>query len=134
MYRSLFPRDVLAEVDRLQREFGVEANVGKPEVAFRETIRRSAEAESKYVKQTGGRGQYGHVVLTVEPSEPNKGFEFVNKIVGGVIPREFIPAVEKGVKERLDADQHGVAAGQDGGKSACRPECDADANQHEDQE
>ncbi len=95
-------------VDRMLREFKVEANVGKPEVAFRETIRRSAEAESKYVKQTGGRGQYGHVVLTVEPSEPNKGFEFVNKIVGGVIPREFIPAVEKGVKERLDA---GVIAG-----------------------
>ncbi len=95
-------------VDRMLREFKVEANVGKPEVAFRETIRRSAEAESKYVKQTGGRGQYGHVVLTVEPSEPNKGFEFVNKIVGGVIPREFIPAVEKGVKERMDA---GVIAG-----------------------
>lgn len=95
-------------VDRMLREFKVEANVGKPEVAFRETIRRAAEAESKYVKQTGGRGQYGHVVLTVEPSESGKGFEFVNKIVGGVIPREFIPAVEKGVKERLDA---GVIAG-----------------------
>ena len=95
-------------VDRMLREFKVEANVGKPEVAFRETIRRSAEAESKYVKQTGGRGQYGHVVLTVEPSDSGKGFEFVNKIVGGVIPREFIPAVEKGVKERLDA---GVIAG-----------------------
>ena len=95
-------------VDRMLREFKVEANVGKPEVAFRETIRRKAEAESKYVKQTGGRGQYGHVVLTVEPSESGKGFEFVNKIVGGVIPKEFIPAVEKGVKERLDA---GVIAG-----------------------
>ncbi|HSB45582.1 MAG TPA: elongation factor G [Nitrospira sp.] len=95
-------------VDRMLREFKVEANVGKPEVAFRETIRRKAEAESKYVKQTGGRGQYGHVVLTVEPSEPGKGFEFVNKIVGGVIPKEFIPAVEKGVRERLDA---GVIAG-----------------------
>jgi elongation factor G len=95
-------------VDRMLREFKVEANVGKPEVAFRETIRRKAEAESKYVKQTGGRGQYGHVVLSVEPSEPGKGFEFVNKIVGGVIPKEFIPAVEKGVKERLDA---GVIAG-----------------------
>jgi elongation factor G len=95
-------------VDRLLREFKVEANVGKPEVAFRETIRRKAEAESKYVKQTGGRGQYGHVVLSVEPSESGKGFEFVNKIVGGVIPREFIPAVEKGVRERLDA---GVIAG-----------------------
>ena len=95
-------------VDRMLREFKVEANVGKPEVAFRETIRRNAEAESKYVKQTGGRGQYGHVVLSVEPSESGKGFEFVNKIVGGVIPKEFIPAVEKGVKERLDA---GVIAG-----------------------
>ncbi len=95
-------------VDRMLREFKVEANVGKPEVAFRETIRRKAEAEAKYIKQTGGRGQYGHVVLTVEPSESGKGFEFVNKIVGGVIPREFIPAVEKGVKERLDA---GVIAG-----------------------
>ena len=95
-------------VDRMLREFKVEANVGKPEVAFRETIRRKAEAESKYVKQTGGRGQYGHVVLSVEPSESGKGFEFVNKIAGGVIPREFIPAVEKGVKERLDA---GVIAG-----------------------
>ena len=95
-------------VDRMLREFKVEANVGKPEVAFRESIRRKAEAESKYVKQTGGRGQYGHVVLTVEPSETGKGFEFVNKIVGGVIPKEFIPAVEKGVKERLDA---GVIAG-----------------------
>ncbi|MEC4889131.1 MAG: elongation factor G [Nitrospira sp.] len=95
-------------VDRMLREFKVEANVGKPEVAFRESIRRKAEAESKYVKQTGGRGQYGHVVLTVEPAEVGKGFEFVNKIVGGVIPKEFIPAVEKGVRERLDA---GVIAG-----------------------
>jgi len=95
-------------VDRMLREFKVEANVGKPEVAFRETIRRKAEAESKYVKQTGGRGQYGHVVLSVEPSEPGKGFEFVNKVVGGVIPKEFIPAIEKGVRERLDS---GVIAG-----------------------
>ena len=95
-------------VDRLLREFKVEANVGKPEVAFRETIRRKAEAESKYIKQTGGRGQYGHVVLTVEPSEPGKGLEFVNKIVGGAIPKEFIPAIEKGVKERME---NGVIAG-----------------------
>ncbi len=95
-------------VDRLLREFKVEANVGKPEVAFKETIRKKAEAESKYIKQTGGRGQYGHVVLTVEPSEAGKGFEFVNKIVGGAIPKEFIPAVEKGVKERLET---GVLAG-----------------------
>jgi elongation factor G len=95
-------------VDRLLREFKVEANVGKPEVAFRETIRRKAEAESKYIKQTGGRGQYGHVVLTVEPAEAGKGLEFVNKIVGGAIPREYIPAVEKGVKERMES---GVVAG-----------------------
>jgi elongation factor G len=95
-------------VDRLLREFKVEANVGKPEVAFRETIKRKAEAESKYIKQTGGRGQYGHVVLTVEPSEPGKGLEFVNKTVGGAIPREYIPAIEKGVKERME---NGVIAG-----------------------
>jgi len=95
-------------VDRMMREFKVEANVGKPEVAFRETIRKKAEAESKYIKQTGGRGQYGHVVLTVEPTESGKGLEFVNKTVGGSIPKEFIPAIEKGVKERLDS---GVIAG-----------------------
>ncbi|WP_447598917.1 elongation factor G [Nitrospira sp. Nam80] len=95
-------------VDRLLREFKVEANVGKPEVAFRETIRRKAESEAKYIKQTGGRGQYGHVVLTVEPSESGKGLEFVNKIVGGAIPKEYIPAVEKGVKERMES---GVVAG-----------------------
>lgn len=95
-------------VDRLMREFKVEANVGKPEVAFRETIRRKAEAESKYIKQTGGRGQYGHVVMTVEPSEPGKGLEFVNKTVGGSIPKEYIPAIEKGVKERMET---GVVAG-----------------------
>ena len=95
-------------VDRMMREFKVEANVGKPEVAFRETIKRKAEAESKYVKQTGGRGQYGHVVLTVEPSEPGKGLEFVNKTVGGAIPKEYIPAIEKGVKERME---NGVIAG-----------------------
>jgi len=95
-------------VDRLLREFKVEANVGKPEVAFRETIRRSAEAEAKYIKQTGGRGQYGHVVLTVAPSERGAGFEFVNEIVGGAIPREYIPAVEKGIKERMET---GVLAG-----------------------
>jgi elongation factor G len=95
-------------VDRLLREFKVEANVGKPEVAYRETIRGRAEAEAKYIKQTGGRGQYGHVVLTVEPSEPGVGFEFVNKIVGGVVPREYIPAIEKGVRERMET---GVLAG-----------------------
>ena len=95
-------------VDRMLREFKVEANVGKPEVAFRETIRKKAEAEAKYIKQTGGRGQYGHVVLTVEPAESGKGLEFINKTVGGSIPKEFIPAIEKGVKERLDS---GVIAG-----------------------
>ncbi len=95
-------------VDRLKREYGVEANVGKPQVAYRETIRKSAKAEEKYARQTGGRGQYGHVVLEVEPNEPGAGFEFVNEIVGGVIPREYIPAVEKGVKEALAG---GVLAG-----------------------
>jgi elongation factor G len=95
-------------VDRLLREFKVDANVGKPEVAYRETIRGKAEAEAKYIKQTGGRGQYGHVVLTVEPSEPGVGFDFVNKVVGGAIPREYIPAIEKGVKERMES---GILAG-----------------------
>lgn len=95
-------------VDRLLREFKVDANVGKPEVAYRETIRGTAEHEAKYIKQTGGRGQYGHVILTVEPAESGVGFEFVNKIVGGAIPREYIPAIEKGVKERMEA---GVLAG-----------------------
>jgi elongation factor G len=95
-------------VDRLFREFKVEANVGKPEVAYRETIRRSAEAEGKYIKQTGGRGQYGHAVITVEPLEAGKGFEFVNDVVGGAIPREYIPAIEKGIKERMET---GVLAG-----------------------
>ncbi len=90
-------------VDRMRREFNVQANVGRPQVAYRETIRKSAEAESKYIRQTGGRGQYGHVVITAEPLEAAKGFEFVNKIVGGVIPREYIPAVEKGIKEALTA-------------------------------
>lgn len=90
-------------VDRLLREFGVNANVGKPQVAYRETIRREAEAEGKYIRQTGGRGQYGHAVLKVEPLEPGGGFEFVNKIVSGAIPKEFIPAVNKGVREALEA-------------------------------
>jgi elongation factor G len=88
-------------VDRMKREFNVQANVGRPQVAYRETIRKMQEAGSKYVKQTGGRGQYGHVVLTVEPQDPGKGYEFVNKIVGGVIPREYIPAIDKGVKEAM---------------------------------
>ena len=96
-------------VDRMRREFGVEATVGKPQVAYRETIRGTVEnAEGKFVKQSGGRGQYGHVVLKVEPQEAGKGFEFVDAIKGGVVPREFIPAVEKGLRETLPA---GVLAG-----------------------
>jgi elongation factor G len=95
-------------VDRMKREFNVQANVGRPQVAYRETIKKAQEAESKYIRQTGGRGQYGHVVLTVEPQEPGKGYEFVNKIVGGVIPREYIPAIDKGIKEAMTS---GVLAG-----------------------
>ena len=95
-------------VDRLLREFRVEANVGKPQVAYRETIRQPAEAQGRYVRQTGGRGQYGDVYLEVEPNEPGKGFEFENKIVGGAIPREYIPAIEKGIREALET---GVLAG-----------------------
>lgn len=95
-------------VDRLTREFKVEANVGKPQVAYRETITKNVEMEGKYIKQTGGRGQYGHVWLKVEPLKRNGGFEFENGIVGGVVPREFIPAIEKGIKEALDS---GVQAG-----------------------
>ncbi|MGB4345880.1 MAG: elongation factor G [Burkholderiaceae bacterium] len=96
-------------VDRMRREFNVEATVGKPQVAYRETIRKICEEiEGKFVKQSGGRGQYGHVVLKIEPQEPGKGFEFVDAIKGGVVPREYIPAVEKGVVETLPA---GVLAG-----------------------
>jgi elongation factor G len=96
-------------VDRMRREFGVEATVGKPQVAYRETIRKSCEeVEGKFVKQSGGRGQYGHVVLKLEPQEPGKGFEFVDAIKGGVVPREYIPAVDKGIQETLN---NGVLAG-----------------------
>ena len=96
-------------VDRMKREFGVEANVGKPQVAYRETIRKTVEdAEGKFVRQSGGKGQYGHVVLKIEPNPPGKGFEFVDAIKGGVVPREYIPAVEKGVIEALG---QGVLAG-----------------------
>ena len=95
-------------VDRLMREFKVEANVGKPQVAYRETIKGKVESEGKYIRQTGGRGQYGHVWIEVEPKAPGEGFEFENDIVGGSIPREYIPAVEKGIKEALDS---GVLAG-----------------------
>ncbi|MCS6947133.1 MAG: elongation factor G, partial [Steroidobacteraceae bacterium] len=95
-------------VDRMKREFKVEANVGKPQVAYRETIRASVEAEGKHVKQSGGRGQYGHVWLKLEPNEPGKGIEFVNGIVGGTVPKEFIPAVQKGIDEACET---GVIAG-----------------------
>jgi len=95
-------------VDRLLREFKVGANVGKPQVAYRETIKKGARAEGKFIKQTGGRGQYGHVYIEIEPLEQGKRFEFVNKIVGGAIPREYIPAVEKGVKEAIE---NGILAG-----------------------
>ncbi|NCA96273.1 MAG: elongation factor G, partial [Methanomicrobia archaeon] len=88
-------------VDRMRREFGVEANVGKPQVSYRETITQVAEAEHKYVKQSGGRGQYGHCLLRVEPAGEGKGYEFVDEVKGGVIPKEYIPAIEKGVKEGL---------------------------------
>ena len=95
-------------VDRMKREFKVEANVGKPQVAYRETIRKSVEQESKFARQTGGRGQYGHVYLRIEPQEPGEGYEFVNNIVGGAIPKEYIPAVDKGVREQME---NGVIAG-----------------------
>ncbi|MSU75422.1 MAG: elongation factor G, partial [Candidatus Magasanikbacteria bacterium] len=95
-------------VDRMKREFKVEANVGAPQVAYKETVRASAEAEGKHIKQSGGRGQYGHCWLRVEPQEENKGFEFIDEVKGGVIPREFIPAIEKGVKEALT---RGIQAG-----------------------
>ena len=95
-------------VDRMVREFGVAANIGKPQVAYRETIRKRAEAEGKFVRQTGGRGQYGHVKIVLEPVEPGAGFEFVNEIVGGSIPREYISPVEAGVREALTT---GVLAG-----------------------
>ena len=96
-------------VDRMKREFGVEANVGKPQVAYRETIRKTIEdAEGKFVRQSGGKGQYGHVVLKIEPNEPGKGIEFVDAIKGGTVPREYIPAVEKGIHEAVTS---GVLAG-----------------------
>ena len=98
--------DVL--VDRMRREFAVEANICKPQVAYRETIRKSVEIEGKHVKQSGGRGQYGHVVLRLEPLDPDAEYEFVNEIVGGVIPREYIPAVDKGVQEQM---KNGCLAG-----------------------
>ncbi len=95
-------------VERMKREFKVEANVGPPQVAYRETIRKSVESEGKFVRQSGGRGQYGHCWIKLEPQEPGKGYEFVNGIVGGVIPREFVPAIDKGIVEAM---KNGVVAG-----------------------
>jgi elongation factor G len=95
-------------LDRLKREFKVDASIGKPQVAYKETITQKAEGEGKYIRQTGGKGQYGHVILEVEPLKRGEGFKFVNKIVGGAIPKEFIPAIEKGVRETME---HGVLAG-----------------------
>ncbi len=95
-------------VDRLSREFSLGANIGQPQVAYKETIRKSVRSEGRFVKQSGGRGQYGHVWLEIGPGEPGKGFEFKNKIIGGVVPREFIPAVERGVRE---ATEEGVLGG-----------------------
>ena len=95
-------------VDRMKREFNVEANVGKPQVAYRETIRQPVKAEGKFVRQSGGKGQYGHVVLELEPQERGKGYEFENKIVGGAIPKEYIPAVDKGIQEAMTS---GILAG-----------------------
>ncbi|MFN3593857.1 MAG: elongation factor G, partial [Thiobacillaceae bacterium] len=95
-------------VDRMKREFGVEANVGAPQVAYREAIRKAVESEGKFVKQSGGKGQYGHVWLRLEPNEPGKGYEFIDAIKGGTVPREYIPAVDKGVQEAMN---NGVLAG-----------------------
>lgn len=95
-------------VDRMKREFGVEANVGKPQVAYRETIRKAVEQEGKYIRQSGGRGQYGHVWIKIEPLPPGTGYQFENEIVGGVIPKEYIPAVDKGIKGQMES---GVLAG-----------------------
>jgi elongation factor G len=95
-------------VDRMRREFNVEANVGRPQVSYRETIRESVEQEGKFVRQSGGRGQYGHVYLKIEPAEQGEGYEFINKIVGGNVPKEYIPAVDKGIQEALTS---GVLAG-----------------------
>ena len=104
-------------VDRLKREFKVDANVGRPRVAYRETIRKPVEkAEGRFVRQTGGRGQYGHVILKIEPQKPGHGYEFINKIVGGAVPKDYIPAVNKGIQEQME---NGVIAGYpDGGRES----------------
>jgi len=95
-------------VDRLLREFKVEATVGKPQVSYKETIRKTVKAEGKFVRQSGGKGQYGHCVIEIEPLEPGKGYEFVNKIVGGAIPKEYIPAIDNGIRDAMNS---GVIAG-----------------------
>ena len=95
-------------VDRMMREYKVEANVGKPQVAYRETIRRKSEAEGKYIRQTGGRGQYGHAKIRIEPNEPGKGYEFLNEVVGGSVPKEFIKPIDQGIQEALEG---GILAG-----------------------
>ncbi|MBU2822519.1 elongation factor G, partial [Acidithiobacillus ferrooxidans] len=95
-------------VDRMKREFGVEATVGAPQVAYRETIRKTVESEGKFVRQSGGRGQYGHVWLRLEPLEPGSGFVFENGVVGGTVPKEFIGPTQKGVEEALE---NGIIAG-----------------------
>ena len=95
-------------VDRLLREFKVEANVGKPQVSYKETIKKAVDEDCKYARQSGGKGQYGHVKITIEPNEPGKGYEFINKVVGGAIPKEYIPAVDAGIRGAMQA---GVLAG-----------------------
>ena len=100
-------------VDRMMREFKVQANVGKPQVAYRETIRKKSEAEGKYIRQTGGSGQYGHVKIRLEPNEPGKGYEFVNDMVGGTVPKEFIKPIDQGIKEAMEG---GVMAGYRNGR------------------
>lgn len=95
-------------VDRLLREFKVEANVGKPQVSYKETITKAMDEDCKYARQSGGKGQYGHVKITIEPNEPGKGYEFINKVVGGAIPKEYIPAVDAGIRGAMQA---GVLAG-----------------------
>jgi elongation factor G len=92
----------------MMREYKVEANVGKPQVAYRETIRRKSEAEGKYIRQTGGRGQYGHAKIRIEPNEPGKGYEFINEVVGGSVPKEFIKPIDQGIQEALEG---GILAG-----------------------
>ena len=95
-------------VDRMLREYKVEANVGKPQVAYRETVRKPSKVEGKYIRQSGGKGQYGHVVIELNPGEPSTGFQFVSKIVGGTVPKEYVPAIEQGIKEACET---GVLAG-----------------------